>query len=159
MSLDSSASVRLLRALVPLITRLLVAQVFLLAGLYKFQDYAAAVGGFEKLGLPAASVLTGIVATVETAGGLAILLGLFTRVAAFLLSGVMVVALATAHAAQFQKAMVLRPEQGAGLVSITAVVMLGFLGWLLAFGPGSLSLDSVRLSRRGRPPGMPASPT
>jgi putative oxidoreductase len=90
------AAVRPLRPIVPLLTRLVVAQVFLLSGLHKFEDYGAAVAAFGKLGLPAPDVLTGLVGAVEIAGGLALSLGLFTRLAAFLLCGVMVVALATA---------------------------------------------------------------
>jgi putative oxidoreductase len=158
-SLESGpAAVRPLKALVPLLTRVLVAQVFILSGLHKFEDMGAATEGFEGLGIPAPGILAGVVATVEMAGGLAILLGLFTRLAAFLLSGVMVVALATAHVTDLEKALVLRPAQGEGLSALTAVVMLGFLGWLLAWGPGAVSFDRLRLSRRIRSVGEPPPP-
>jgi putative oxidoreductase len=144
------AVVRPLRALVPLLTRLVVAQVFVNAGLHKFEDYGKAVAGFRELGIPAPDVLAGVVASIEIAGGVAIALGLFTRLAAFLLCGVMVVALATAHVKDLEAALVLTPEQGKGLTSIGAVVMLALLAWLLTWGPGPVSVDRLRLRRRNR---------
>jgi putative oxidoreductase len=151
-SLESGpAVVRPLKALVPLLTRVLVAQVFLLSALHKFEDLNAATAAFAKLQIPAPNVMAIVVATLEGLGGLAILLGLFTRWAAFLLCGVMVVALGTAHRDEVLAALVLRPEMGKGLTSIAAVVMLGFLGWLLAWGPGPISVDRLRWRRRNVP--------
>jgi putative oxidoreductase len=159
-SLESGpAVVRPLKALVPLVTRILVAQVFILSGLHKFEDYATASVNFGKLGIPAPDVVTGVVGAIELAGGVAILLGLFTRLAAFLLCGVMVVALATAHLEEVKAAAVLRPEMGKGLTSLAAVVMLGFLGWLLAWGPGPISVDRLRWRRRNVPDDRTADAT
>jgi putative oxidoreductase len=154
------AAVRPLRPIVPLLTRLVVAQVFVFSGLHKFEDYDAAVAEFGKLGLPAHDVLTGVVGAVEIAGGVALALGLFTRLAALLLCGVMLVALGTAHAQEVQAALVLRPPMGKGLPSITAFVMLALLAWLLVWGPGSISVDRIRMGRRrkGLAPSEPTGP-
>ncbi len=142
------AAVRPLQPIVPLLTRLVVAQVFINAGVHKLSDLAAAAKGFGDMGLPAPDILAGVVATVEVVGGAFLLLGLFTRVAALLLSGVMVTALATAHLAEVRSALVLTPEKG--LTSILAFVMLALLAWLLVWGPGPISIDRWIAARKRR---------
>ena len=53
----------------------------------------------------------------------------------------MIVALFTAHASEVWQALNLAGSPA--LSDITAFVFLLFLGWLVAFGPGSLSADRV----------------
>src|SRR5512133_1402608 len=63
--------------------RLMVGGIFLVEGILKF-IYPAELGAgrFAKIGFPHAELFGPLVAIIETAGGLAILLGLLTRLAA-----------------------------------------------------------------------------
>jgi putative oxidoreductase len=85
--------------------------------------------------------LVGIAAVLETLGGLLLLVGLFSRPAAFVLSGEMAVAYFIGHAPQgFWPVL----NQG------TPAVLFSFL-WLYvsAVGPGPWSLDAKRGNSRG----------
>lgn len=74
-----------------LLLRLAVGVVFVAHGWAKFSDMAATVGFFGQLGIP--SVFAYIVAAVELLGGLALVVGLYTDLAALSLAIVMVVAI------------------------------------------------------------------
>ena len=83
----------------------------------------------------------GLVASMETVGGLMLILGLFTRFFASSLSITMVVALLTADTADF-----LASWGGASELSptdVTAFTFLLFLLWLVFYGAGKLSLDAL----------------
>lgn len=87
--------------------RLGVGFIFLVHGLGKLIAIGPFASGIENtaayldsLGIPAALLAAWIVALVETLGGLSVLLGVWTRVAALLLSLNMLVALLAAHLPQ-----------------------------------------------------------
>jgi len=66
-----------------ILIRLVVGGVFLSEGIQKFLFPAAlGVGRFVKIGIPAPEVMAPFVAVVEIAGGLMLLAGLLTRLAA-----------------------------------------------------------------------------
>jgi putative oxidoreductase len=70
-----------------ILIRFVVGGIFLIEGVLKFL-YPAALGAgrFAKIGIPAPQVLGPFVGVVEIAGGLLILIGLLTRLAAVLLA-------------------------------------------------------------------------
>jgi putative oxidoreductase len=146
----------LLRPLVQLATRLAVGQLFLVAGTGKFGHLGKVGEDFKKLDIPAPDIMAPFVATVETLGGALLILGLGTRFAALFLCGVMGVAIATAHKAELQAALVLKPEYGQHLLDLLPAATLLLLLWLLAFGAGAISADRViarkRASRMIAPP-------
>jgi putative oxidoreductase len=74
--------------------RIMVGAVFMSEGIQKFV-YPAAIGAgrFAKIGIPAADVMGPLVGVIEVACGALVLVGLFTRLAALPLIGVMVVAI------------------------------------------------------------------
>lgn len=74
-----------------LLLRLAVGVVFVAHGWAKFSDMATTVGFFGQLGIP--SVFAYLVAAVELLGGLALVVGLYTDLAALLLAIIMVVAI------------------------------------------------------------------
>ena len=74
-----------------LLLRLAVGVIFIAHGWGKFSDMASTIGFFGQLGMP--SVFAYLVAAVELLGGLALVVGLYTDLAALLLAIVMVVAL------------------------------------------------------------------
>ena len=79
-----------------ILIRLVVGGVFLSEGIQKFLFPAAlGVGRFVKIGIPAPEVMAPFVAVVEIAGGLMLLAGLLTRLAAIPLIIDMLVAIVT----------------------------------------------------------------
>jgi len=87
-------------------------------------------------GMPETFTLIWFAGVLETFGGLLILIGLFTRPVAFLLSGQMAVAYWMAHAPQSPY-----PALNGG----DAAILFCFLFlYLVAAGPGAFSLDKAR---------------
>ena len=86
---------------------------------------------------------TGIGGVLEFFGGLAIMLGLFTRPVAFILSGMMAVAYWQFHAPNGRW-----PIQNQGM---PAVLFCFIFLYMAAQGGGDWSLDALIRRRRGRP--------
>ena len=137
-----------LRPIAPLLTRLVIGVAFFHAGLGKWHHFDNAVGFFTQLGIPAPAANAAFVSTIEVVGGLALFLGAFTRLFAFLLTPVMLVAIVTAHRTDIAEAF--SRESDKGLTDVVPLVFLTFLLWLIAFGAGPISVDGL-LSRRRRP--------
>ncbi|MCL4811964.1 MAG: DoxX family protein [Vicinamibacteraceae bacterium] len=142
-----------MQAFGPLVLRLVVGAVFIAHGLSKLvpvfgqSGLAGATAWFESLGLQPAYLLAAATGLVETVGGLLLVLGAFTPLAAAALSVVMIVAIWTVHAPHgFFINWTLAPDAGHG-VEFNAV-LLAALASLLLTGPGSLSFDEWR--RRDR---------
>ncbi len=66
-----------------LLIRLMAGGVFFMEGILKFVYVNQGVGRFTKLGFPFPEMTAHFVATAEIIGGLLLLFGLFTRIAAF----------------------------------------------------------------------------
>lgn len=114
-----------------LLGRILIAAMFVVAGLNKAGNYSGTAGYFESLGLPGA--LTPVVIALEVIGGLAIIVGWQTRLFALLLAGFTILASFAAHSDfsnQIEMLMFMKNVSVAG----------GFL-FLVANGAGTLSLD------------------
>lgn len=125
----------------PLATRIVIGLAFFHTGTGKFRHFDNVVGFFQGLGIPLPTFHAGLVASMETFGGIALILGLFTRFFAAGLSVTMVVALMTADAADFLASWGSAAETSP--TDITSFVFLLFLGWLVFFGAGKVSLDAV----------------
>lgn len=79
-----------------LIIRVVVGIVFMAHGIQKLQGIENVAGFFDKIHIPAPYLMAWVVALVETFGGLALILGAFTWIAASLLAFIMLVAIFTA---------------------------------------------------------------
>lgn len=79
-----------------LVGRILLAHIFLLAGISKISGYAATQGYMEAMGVPGA--LLPLVIALEVGGALALIIGWQTRVAALALAGFSLVAAVIFHA-------------------------------------------------------------
>ena len=115
--------------------RVLIAALFVLAGFGKISDYAGTQAYMQHAGVPGA--LLPLVILLELGGGLAIILGLYTRPVALLLAGFSIIAGVLFHggsADQMQQIMLLKDIGLAG----------GFL-FLVANGAGRLSIDARRM--------------
>lgn len=136
----AAAGLRYLTAgsfLAPLLTRLVFGQAFFLTGRGKWMNFENTVNFFTQLGIPFPEANAAFIATLEMVGGLLLMAGLGTRLLAALLSSTMVVALLTADKQMFLEAL------GSDLTGITPVVYLLALVWLVLYGPGTLSLDTL----------------
>jgi putative oxidoreductase len=117
-----------------LVARLLLAHIFLLAGISKITGYAGTQSYMESMGVPGALLPLAIV--LEIGGGLALIIGLFTRWAALALGGFCVVTALIFHrnfAEQMQMILFMKNFAMAG----------GFL-LLYVQGAGMFSLDARR---------------
>lgn len=80
-----------------LVLRIVLGATFLAHGLDKLVDLAGAEEFFSSLNIPAPGLVAPLVAVTETVGGLLLIAGLATPLAAAALAGDMLVALVTAH--------------------------------------------------------------
>mgnify|MGYP001821582570 CR=1 FL=1 len=76
--------------------RVLISAIFIMAGINKISGYAGTQGYMESMGVPGA--LLPLVILLEIGGGLAVLLGWQTRIAALLLAGFTVLSALIFHA-------------------------------------------------------------
>ncbi len=116
-----------------LAARVLLSLLFIIAGFGKLTGFEGTVGYFASIGLPIPTLTTALVVAVELLGGLAILVGLFSRPVAALLAVFCVATAFIAHFAPFDQISFLKNLGLAG----------GFL-MISAFGPGALSVDARR---------------
>jgi putative oxidoreductase len=114
--------------------RIVTALLFMAHGTTKLFGFPA-----SEMGSPSIGSLMWFAGVLEVFGGLLVLLGLFTRPAAFVLSGQMAVAYFMAHAPQS-----FFPVQNGGDAAILFCFV--FL-YLFVAGPGAWSLDAS--TRRG----------
>jgi putative oxidoreductase len=116
-----------------LVARIFLAALFIIAGLGKLADPAGTIGYIASVGLPLPSVAYGGAAALEVLGGLAVLVGFRTRLAALAIAGFSLVSAGIYHnqlSDQIQFVMFMKNVAIAG----------GFL-LLAAFGPGRYSFD------------------
>ncbi|MFQ2082185.1 DoxX family protein [Aeromonas veronii] len=112
--------------------RVLLALMFVMAGWSKIGGYAGTQGYMEAMGVP--GFMLPLVILLELGGGLAVVLGLFTRSLSVLLSGFTLMAAFIFHyqpAEQMQMLMFMKNVSVAG----------GFLA-LAAAGAGAFSVDA-----------------
>jgi len=125
----------------PLLTRAVIGYAFFLTGRGKLENVERTVGFFTELGIPMPELNAAFVSRVEYWGGLLLIVGLLTRLAAALLGSTMIVALLTADNETFVKA--LAGVDDVGLTDVVPVVYGMFLLWLLVTGPGRVSVDAL----------------
>ncbi len=112
--------------------RLFISFIFLHSGLGKITGYAGTQGYMEAMGVPGA--LLPLVIAVEVLGGLAVLLGWHTRVAAFLLAGFSLLSALLFHA-NFA-------DHGQMISFMKNVAIAGGFLMIVAQGAGAYSLDN-----------------
>ncbi len=133
--------------LVPLLLRFGVGLTFLFSGLGKVMGGTAGTSAFfGKLGIPLPGLMGPFISYLELLGGIAILLGLFTRVFGLLLVCDMLVAILVAKlpAAAGAKGGIVN-----GWAQLRAELMLLVgSGSLAILGPGLLSIDAALLGEK-----------
>ncbi|MDQ0662330.1 putative oxidoreductase [Arthrobacter ulcerisalmonis] len=121
--------------------RIVLGFLFAAHGWQKFNEWtiAGTQASFAKMGIPAADLMAPAIAALELAGGIALILGILTRVVAALLVLDMLGALVLVHAA----AGVFAAKGGYELVLLLAAAAFT----LALTGAGRLSLDRALFGR------------
>ena len=127
-----------------LVVRLIVGVIFVAHGLGKFQIGINTITGFlQSVGIPAAGFFGWALPLIEIIGGLALIFGLATRLAALLLAIVMVVAIIKVKIAIGLIVPMAQPGVG---MELDLALLAGLLAILLE-GPGRFSLELGALKR------------
>ena len=125
-----------------LVGRILLASLFLVAGIRKLMAPAASAGYFAKLGFPMTDVLVWVVIAVEIGGALLLILGWKTRWAAYALAIFTVIATCAAHRFwEFSDAAQYAAQLNNFLKNLAVI---GGMLILAATGPGPNSMDGRR---------------
>lgn len=114
--------------------RVLISAIFIMAGINKISGYAATQGYMESMGVPGA--LLPLVILLEIGGGLAVLVGWQTRIAAFLLAGFTVLSALVFHAGF--------SDQMQSILFMKNLAMAGGLLFLVAGRRHDWSVDARR---------------
>ena len=124
-----------------LLARLLLAALFLPAGISKIGGFAGTAGYIGSVGLPMPELGAAIAIAVEVLGGIALIIGFGTRWAALALAVFTLVASFFFHA---YWAMPAESQMVQQLMFFKNVGVVGGLLAIAAFGAGAFSLDAKR---------------
>lgn len=127
------------QSLTLLAARVLLALIFVAAGANKITDYAGTQAYMQSMGVP--GVLLPLVIALELGGGLAVILGLWTRPLSWLLAGFTLIAAALFHHNFGDQVQI--------LMFMKNLAIAGGLMALAAAGSGSYGVDA-RLDHSAR---------
>lgn len=123
---------------VPALGRLLIALIFVMSGLSKIAAPTTTMAYIQSAGAPLVPVAFGISVVVELIGGLALLVGFQTRIAAAILA-----IFTLAAAVLFHNNMA---DQNQMIHFMKNLAITGGLLQVVAFGAGAFSIDNRRKS-------------
>lgn len=119
----------------PLVVRLAVGVLFLRSGWGKLGNLDGVTEYFASLHIPAPHANAILAASTELVGGIALVVGLLTRLVSLPLIVTMIVAIITAKWAEV--------ESLSGFLGLEEFLLILLLGWLAVAGAGAISLDRV----------------
>jgi putative oxidoreductase len=122
-----------LQWLAPLIARVVVGEIFMIAGWGKLQNLDAMIENFASWGIPFPHILTPFASGAEFVCGILLMLGLFTRISAGILGVIMIVAIKSVLWGDVDSLDTLLG------FSETAYLVIFF--WLAVAGAGKVSID------------------
>ncbi len=122
--------------LATLVARVFLSILFILAGFSKLTAISGTAGYFAGIGLPAPTITAIVVGLIEFVGGLAILVGFQTRIAAAIVALFTIGATLVAHM-NFAEGM-------NALMAQKNLAIAGGLILLVLQGAGSISIDAKR---------------
>jgi putative oxidoreductase len=131
-------------SIVPLIGRILLSVVFIFGGIGKILGFSMEEGFIAAKHLPLPAVALGIAMIIELAGGLAILAGLHTKFAAWIVFLYMIPITFLFHNFWAMQG----PDRLANMIHFEKnLAIMGGLLILATFGAGAYSVDSARAPR------------
>jgi putative oxidoreductase len=136
-----------LRPVALLFLRIAIGGYFAVSGWGKIHHLDKVTAFFTELKIPMPHAQAILVSCVELFGGLALMLGLFARLAAIPMSATMVVAILTSRLPDLGKDAVAPgatptfSDKLQSFLSMDELVFLAIFVVFIAFGPGALSLD------------------
>src|SRR5712691_4654621 len=122
-----------------LVVRVATGGIFAAFGVSKFTNHASEAHSFRIYGLPSPDSFVYFIGVIETVGGVLLIVGLVTKLAALVLSGDMVGAIASAGV-----------NEGGVLNLGLAPALLATMLFLLWAGSGPAALDQRLLCNRDR---------
>ena len=122
------------------IGRVLLALMFVLAGVNKISGYAGTQGYMDSMGVPGA--LLPLVILLEIGGGLLLVLGWHTRITAFLLAGFTILATLIFHSNL--------GDQTQMLFFLKNLAIAGGLMMVVSHGAGAYSIDNRQANHSSR---------
>ncbi|TXI18375.1 MAG: DoxX family protein [Nitrosomonas sp.] len=122
-----------------LVARIMIGQIFLIAGLQKIGGFEGTQGYMESAGLP--GMLLPLVILLEAAGGLAVIVGWQTKLAALALA-LFTLAAAVLFHINFSDHM-------QTILFTKNIAIAGGLMLLATYGAGGLSMDARRINSKG----------
>lgn len=125
---------------VPVLGRVLLALVFVLSGFGKIWGIDATASQMASHGIPLSNVLVYGVIALEFGGGLALMLGLFTRPLALIFAVYLLVLALVFHNYWAMPAAVMHAQRVAFLEHFS---MLGGMLYVFVFGAGPISVDAL----------------
>jgi putative oxidoreductase len=124
-----------LQWLAPLFARIVTGWVFMWSGWGKLNNLPAVTENFISWGIPFPEVMTPVVSGVEFIGGILLIAGLFTRIAAGALGVTMIVAIYVALWVDVDSLVT--------LLGFYETACLALFLWLAIAGAGKISLDHL----------------
>ncbi len=121
--------------------RILMSAIFIWAGWGKLLGFAATAGYLEKIGLPMPPAAAAFAVFMELGVGLALFVGLFTRLSGAALAAWCIITALIAHTNFADRNMEIHFMKN--------VAMCGGLLYVVAFGAGAYSLDALLARRSG----------
>jgi putative oxidoreductase len=125
---------------VPALGRFLLALVFVLAGYGKIWGMSTTAGYMASHGIPMPNILVYGVILLELGGGLALMVGLFTRPLALIFALYLLTLALVFHN---YWAMPEAQQHAQQTAFMEHLAMLGGMLYVFAFGPGAFSLDAL----------------
>jgi putative oxidoreductase len=128
-------------SIIPAIGRVLLATIFVFSGVGKLLAPAATLGYIQSSGLPLAPLAMAIAVAVELGGGIALALGIQTRLVAAVLAAFSIVTALAFHSAI--------GDQNQLINLLKNFAMAGGLLQVVAFGAGAYSFDNRTVVKTG----------
>lgn len=133
----------------PLFARLIVGYVFMWTGWQKLNNLEAMTKNFTEWGIWFPKLLTPFASGVECFGGILLILGLFTRIAAAQLAFVMIVAIKVAKLDDWLMQWRTGESSIDTLLGFEEFTYMAVFFWLAVAGAGKVSLDYLLLRNSG----------
>ena len=124
---------KIINFVIPFLTRITIAGVFVFAGWGKLTNLDRTIDYFSSIGMPMSYILAPFVGVTEFIFGLFIFIGFATRISAIPLTFIMIIAILTAKIEEISSIN--------SLFEMTDFLYILLLIWLISQGAGKISVD------------------